>query len=138
VGGGRNHRGSLSEGVLIKENHIRACGGLGKAVAAMQRAGLALLQIEVEATTRAEVEAALAAGAQRILLDNMSVGEVREMVELVHARALLEVSGGVSLESVRRLAETGVDAISVGRITHSAPGVDVSMLVRDVWTGSAR
>jgi nicotinate-nucleotide pyrophosphorylase (carboxylating) len=136
VGGGCNHRSSLSEGVLIKENHILACGGLQKAVAGMQRAGLALLQIEVEASTRAEVEEALAAGAQRILLDNMGVAEIRDMVDLVRGRATLEVSGGVNLESVRRIAETGVDAISVGRITHSAPGVDLSMLVRNVWTKS--
>ena len=133
IGGGTNHRSSLSEGVLIKENHILACEGIRNAVDAIRKNLPYLLRIEVEATTREEVEEALKAGADRILLDNMPVKTIREMVKLVMDRVPLEVSGCVALENVRDIAETGVDGISVGRITHSAPGVDISMLVRDVW-----
>jgi len=135
VGGGANHRASLSEAVLIKENHIRACGGIREAVKGFQQGSRPLLTIEVECTTCKEAEEALGAGASRILLDNMTVEQIREVVERLRGRANLEVSGGVTLENVRRIAETGINSISVGRITHSAPGADISMLVKDVWTG---
>jgi len=138
LGGGVNHRSSLSEGVLIKENHILACGGIREAVARMRAGCPPLLEIEVETTNRREVEEALAAGVRRILLDNMGVEEIREIVGLVRGRAVLEASGGVNLENVRRIAETGVADISVGRIIHSAPGVDISMLVRDVREPSGK
>lgn len=131
VGGGANHRSSLSEGVLIKENHIHACGGLGNAVRAARGNAPYLLRIEVEAGTLDEVREALDAGVDIVLLDNMSVETVREAVRLVAGAVQLEVSGGVSLDNLRALAETGVDAISVGRITHSAPAVDISMLLED-------
>ena len=133
VGGGTNHRSTLSEGVLIKENHILACGGIRTAVDAIRRNLPYLLRVEVEASTIEEVEEAVEAGADRILLDNMAMEVIRESVKRVGGRIPLEVSGSVALENVRSIAETGVDGISVGRITHSAPGVDISLLVRDAW-----
>ncbi len=131
VGGGVNHRSSLSEGILVKENHLAACGGVSEAVKAIRRNAPHTLRVEVEASTMEEVEEAVAAGVEVILLDNMSIATIREAVKRVHGAARLEVSGGVRLENVREMAETGVDAISVGRLTHSAPGVDISMLLED-------
>lgn len=129
VGGGVNHRSSLSEGILVKENHLAACGGIAKAVRALKEKSPHTLRIEVEASTLEEVDEALAAGVDAILLDNMTIETIRDAVKRVRGAVQLEVSGGVTLENVRRIAETGVDAISVGRLTHSAPGVDVSMLL---------
>jgi len=131
MGGGANHRSSLSDGILIKENHIRACGGIGRAVRKALASARHGLRVEVEATTLEEVREALEAGAETILLDNMDTETLREAVRLVSGAARLEASGGVTLENVREIAETGVDLISVGRITHSAPGVDISMLVEE-------
>jgi len=116
-GGGRNHRAGLYDGVLVKENHLRLAGGVTAA-------------IEVEAETLAQVREALDGGAPRILLDNMSPEEVREAVELAAGRAELEASGGVSLGTVRAYAETGVDFVSVGALTHSARSLHVSLEVR--------
>lgn len=130
AGGGQNHRYALCDGILIKENHIHAAGGV---TAAIQRAKVAAphtIKVEVETTTIAEVEEALAAAADIILLDNMSLDELREAVKLVDGRALTEASGGVNLKSVRAIAETGVDLISVGALTHSFRAVDISMLFR--------
>jgi len=138
VGGGVSHRASLSEGVLIKENHLRACGGIRQAVEAVRALCPQLREVEVEVTNAAETKEALEAGVSRILLDNMTLDDLRSMVSLVRGRATLEVSGGVGLENVRCIADTGVDLISVGRISHSAPGVDLSMLVRDVWDPSSK
>ena len=128
-GGGRNHRAGLYDGVLVKENHLRVAGSVAAALAALDgRAdGLA---VEVEAETLAQVREALAGGAPRILLDNMSPEEVREAVELTAGRAELEASGGVSLATVRAYAETGVDFVSVGALTHSARSLHVSLEVR--------
>jgi len=137
LGGGSSHRASLSEGVLIKENHILACGGIRTAVRRARESLPQLLRVEVEATTPAEVDEALAAGADLILLYNMTADTIRAVVERVRGVVPLEVSGGVSLDNVRDLAETGVDGISVGRITHSAPGADLSMLVRHAWVQTA-
>lgn len=131
MGGGVNHRSSLSEGILVKENHLSACGGVSKAVRAIREKSPHTLRLEVEASTLEEVEQALAEGVEAILLDNMPIETIREAVKRVGGAAQLEVSGGVTLENVRSFAETGVDAISVGRITHSAPGVDISMLLTD-------
>lgn len=131
VGGGSNHRSSLSEGILIKENHILACGGIGNAVRRAREGAPHCLRVEVEATTLEEVREAMGAGAETILLDNMSLETIRSAVRLVAGSARLEVSGGVTLENVRAIAETGVDRISVGRLTHSASGMDISMLVRE-------
>jgi nicotinate-nucleotide pyrophosphorylase (carboxylating) len=125
-GGGTNHRFGLYDMVLIKNNHIDQAGSVAAAVALARQANHSL-QIEVEARTPAEVSEALAAGATRILLDNMSLSEMREAVKLGAGRATLEASGNVNLDSVRAIAETGVDFISVGALTHSARAFDVSL-----------
>jgi len=129
-GGGTNHRLGLDDGVLIKDNHIAVCGGVGAAVRQARSRASALLRIEVECTTLAEVQEALDARADIILLDNMATSQISEAVRLVSGRALLEASGNMSLERVREVAETGVDFISVGALTHSAPAVDLSMALR--------
>jgi nicotinate-nucleotide pyrophosphorylase (carboxylating) len=125
-GGGQNHRLGLYDGILIKDNHLRVAGSLAEAVARARETGAA---VEVECDTLAQVREALAAGADSILLDNMSVSELREAVELARGQARLEASGGVTLETVRAIAETGVDFISVGALTHSARALDVSLEV---------
>jgi nicotinate-nucleotide pyrophosphorylase (carboxylating) len=125
-GGGQNHRLGLYDGILIKDNHLRVVGSLAEAVARAKETGAA---VEVECDTLAQVREALAAGADSILLDNMSVSELREAVELARGQARLEASGGVTLETVRAIAETGVDFISVGALTHSARALDVSLEV---------
>lgn len=128
MGGGANHRMDLAEMALIKDNHLAAVGGdVGIAVARARKALPKGAEIEVEADTIEQVRAALAAGADRILLDNMTTGEMREAVALVSGRARLEASGGVTLHTVRAIAETGVDDISVGALTHSAPALDLSL-----------
>jgi nicotinate-nucleotide pyrophosphorylase (carboxylating) len=129
-GGGRNHRFGLSDGVLIKDNHLAAIGGpdrVTQAVREARRQAPHTTKIEVEVTTLDEVEEATAAGADIIMLDNMSVATMAEAVRMVAGRALLEASGGVRLETVRAIAETGVDLISVGALTHSAPALDISL-----------
>ena len=126
VGGGNNHRFSLSDGILIKENGIRAAGGIAAAVAAARGAAHHLVRIEVEAETMAEVEQAVDAGADAVLLDNMTPGAVREAVARFGGRVFLEASGGIHLGNVEEYARTGVRAIAVGAITHSAPAFDIS------------
>jgi nicotinate-nucleotide pyrophosphorylase (carboxylating) len=127
AGGGVNHRRGLFDAMLVKENHSALAGGVGEAARrALERAPEGV-PVEVECANLAEVEEALGAGAQRILLDNMSPAELRRAVALVGGRAALEASGGVSLATVREIAETGVDSISVGALTHSAPALDVSL-----------
>lgn len=128
-GGCFNHRSSLGEHVLIKDNHIAAAGSLGKAVDLARAAAPHLAKIEVEATTLAEVKAALRARAEVILLDNMSPEMIRAAVSLVAGAAVIEVSGGVRLETVRNFALPGVDVISVGALTHSAAAVDLSLTI---------
>jgi len=128
-GGGQNHRAGLYDGVLIKENHLRVAGGVTAALAALD-GRVDGLPVEVEAETISQVREALEGGAPRILLDNMSPEEVREAVELASGRAELEASGGVSLATVRAYAETGVDFVSVGALTHSARSLHVSLEVR--------
>lgn len=128
AGGGTNHRTSLYDGVLIKENHIRAAGGITVAIERARRRIPHTLKIEVETATLEEVAEALAAGADIILLDNMQLRQLEEAVALIGGRAKAEASGGVNLETVRAIAETGVDLISVGALTHSSRAVDISML----------
>ena len=128
-GGGSNHRAGLYDGVLVKENHLRVAGGVTAALAALD-GRVDGLPVEVEAETLAQVREAIDAGAPRILLDNMSPEEVREAVEAVAGRAELEASGGVSLGTVRAYAETGVDFVSVGALTHSARSLHVSLEVQ--------
>jgi nicotinate-nucleotide pyrophosphorylase (carboxylating) len=127
-GGGRNHRAGLYDGVLVKENHLRVTGGVSAALAALD-GRVNGLPVEVEAETLAQVREAIDGGAPRILLDNMSPEEVREAVELTAGRAELEASGGLSLGTVRAYAETGVDFVSVGALTHSARSLHVSLEV---------
>jgi nicotinate-nucleotide pyrophosphorylase (carboxylating) len=127
AGGGRNHRFGLYDGVLIKENHITAAGGIKKAVLSARNRIDHLKKIETEVTNLEELAQALDAGADAILLDNMSVNQVKQAVEWVNGRALLEASGGIDLENVRAYASTGVDFISVGALTHSVRAVDISL-----------
>jgi nicotinate-nucleotide pyrophosphorylase (carboxylating) len=129
VGGGFNHRQRLDDGILIKENHIVAAGGLSEAVAAARAGAPHGMKVEVECRTLREVDAALHAGAEIILLDNMSLDQLTQAVRRIAGRAVVEASGGVNLETVRAIAETGVDVISVGALTHSAPAVDLHMLL---------
>ena len=129
AGGGTNHRMGLYDAILIKENHIALAGGLAKTVADAKATGM---PVEVECRDLEEAEAALTAGAERLLLDNMAPDELRQAVELrdrAGGGATLEASGGVDLESVREVAESGVEFISVGALTHSAPALDLSMLI---------
>jgi len=125
-GGGANHRSGLDDAILVKENHLRIAGGIALAVAALRNGQ----PIEVEAETLADVAEALEAGVDRILLDNMSPAGVAEAVELVAGRVPLEASGGISLGNVRAYAETGVEFISIGALTHSARSLHVSLEVR--------
>jgi nicotinate-nucleotide pyrophosphorylase (carboxylating) len=129
VGGGFNHRMRLDDGILIKENHITAAGGLAAAVSAAQTGAPHGIKVEVECRTLSEVREALATRAEIILLDNMTVAELGEAVRVIGGRAVVEASGGVSLDNVRVIAETGVDIISVGALTHSVPAIDMSMLL---------
>ena len=128
AGGGVNHRAGLYDMVLIKENHAAIAGGVGAAVRAAA-AAFPELPLEVECATRAEVDEALAAGAQRILLDNMEPDALRDTVAHVTGRAQLEASGGIGFDALREYAETGVDWISIGALTHSAPALDLSLLL---------
>jgi nicotinate-nucleotide pyrophosphorylase (carboxylating) len=128
MGGGHNHRFSLADGVLIKENHITAAGSLTAAVQRAKDRVPHTLRIEVETRDLDEVAEALAAGAEIILLDNMDTDLLRQAVQLIDGRARTEASGGVNLETVRAIAETGVDFISVGALTHSVRAADISML----------
>ncbi len=129
VGGGQNHRMGLYDMVLIKENHIAAAGSLRAAVERVRARNRERLPVEVEVRTLEELEEALALGVRRILLDNMDLETLQEAVERTGGRARLEASGGVTLETVRAVAETGVDFISVGALTHSAPALDLSLLI---------
>ncbi len=128
AGGGVNHRVGLYDAILIKENHAALAGGVGEAVR-RARAAAPDLPLEVECRNLAEVEEALEAGAPQILLDNMSPDELRAAVEHVSGRAILEASGGMNAETLGVAARTGVDFISVGALTHSAPALDLSLLL---------
>jgi nicotinate-nucleotide pyrophosphorylase (carboxylating) len=128
VGGGLNHRFGLFDAILIKDNHIRLAGGVPSAVSAA-RAHNPGLPVEIEAETLAQVDAALAAEADVILVDNMSTDDIRTAVARVSGRARIEISGGVTIDRIPELASTGADFISVGALTHSAPAVDISFEV---------
>ncbi len=129
VGGGINHRTGLYDGVLIKENHIAASGGIMEAVRRSRSYIPHTLKIEIETESLADVQEALSAGADIIMLDNMDLLTMGEAVRIIAGRAVIEASGGVNLSTVRAIAETGVDIISVGALTHSAPAMDISMLL---------
>jgi nicotinate-nucleotide pyrophosphorylase (carboxylating) len=130
AGGAHNHRMGLYDAILIKENHIAAAGGIAQAVALARAAAPELAAtLEVEVRSPKEIEQALAVGAPRLLLDNMDVAQLRDAVALVAGRAQLEDSGGVTLKTLRERAETGVEWISMGALTHSAPALDLSMIL---------
>lgn len=126
MGGAENHRMRLDDGLLIKDNHVGVAGGVAEAVRAAKEYGSGL-PIQVEVDRVEQIEPALAAGAERLLLDNMKPDTLREAVKVVAGRVPLEASGGVNLDTIRAIAETGVDYISVGRITQSAPAVDIGL-----------
>ena len=128
-GGGVNHRGSLSDQALVKDNHVLAAGGVVQAYDAV-RARYPDLPVQVEVTTLAQLEELLAAGAPDILLDNMSTDQMAEAVRITAGRARLEASGGLTVERAREVAETGVDFLAVGALTHSAPVLDIAMDLR--------
>ncbi len=131
-GGGANHRFGLSDGVLIKDNHIKACGSVKRALKLAKEKLSHVYRIEIEVKNLEELAEALEAGAEAILLDNMDTRTLREAVRIARQKnpsVLLEASGGVTLENVREIAETGVDLISIGRLTHSAPAVDLNLKI---------
>ncbi len=131
LGGGQNHRMRLDDMVLIKDNHIAAAGSIPAAVRRVREHNAQGLPIEVEVKTWAELEVAVALRPDRIMLDNMTVDQMRHAVEWVAGRVPLEASGGITLESVRAVAETGVDYISVGALTHSVTALDISLEVKE-------
>lgn len=127
AGGGRNHRRGLYDAVLIKDNHVEAVGSVAEAVRRARKKVGRNIHVEVEIDDLVDLEPAIRAGADIVLLDNMRPAQLRRAVALARGRVLLEASGGITLANVRRVAETGVDFISVGRITHSAPALDVAL-----------
>lgn len=134
TGGGTNYRFGLDDGILIKDNHIAVAGSIGEAIRRARSVTGPHLRIAVEADTLEQAEEALTAGADHILLDNMDLADLRAAVRLCAGRATTEASGGITLDNVREVAETGVDFISIGRLTHSAPALDLGM---DVILGTA-
>jgi nicotinate-nucleotide pyrophosphorylase (carboxylating) len=135
-GGGENHRMSLSDAVLVKDNHVAAAGGVAEAFAAV-RAARPELTIEVEVDTVAQAREVIDAGAQLVLLDNMTLADMRTIVEYARGRAKLEASGGLTLEHAREVAETGVDYLAVGALTHSAPALDIGLDISDRATSGS-
>ena len=127
VGGGYNHRFGLHDGILIKDNHIRITGGITQAVKLIRKRIKAESKIEVETSTLAEVMEAISAGADVIMLDNMPTEVMRQAVEIINRKALTEASGGINLENVRNVAETGVDFVSIGALTHSPRALDIGL-----------
>jgi nicotinate-nucleotide pyrophosphorylase (carboxylating) len=132
LGGGQNHRLRLDDGILIKNNHLQLVGGIRAAVEKAKRHRPAGYNIEVEVTSLAQLEEALECGADGVLLDNMTPVEVRQCVERAAGHMRLEVSGGIDATNIRAYAETGVDYISVGALTHSAPAVDINFRIEPV------
>jgi nicotinate-nucleotide pyrophosphorylase (carboxylating) len=126
-GGGFNHRFGLDDAILIKDNHVAVAGGIPSAVERVRRGLGHMVRIEIEVDTLAQLDEALALGVDTILLDNMTIEEMKQAAALAHGRAILEASGGVTAASVRAIAETGIDYISVGAITHSARSLDVAL-----------
>ena len=129
VGGGRNHRFNLSDAAMLKDNHIDACGGITEAVAKFRSKAGHMIKVEVETRNIDEVMEALAAGADVIMLDNMSIPDMAEAVKAVDGRAVLEASGNITLDNIAEVAKTGVDVISMGALTHSVQAFDISMRV---------
>jgi nicotinate-nucleotide pyrophosphorylase (carboxylating) len=129
MGGGMNHRIGLYDAALVKDNHIEATGSISEAVKAVRRHAPFMAKVEVEASSLKQVQEAIDAGADVIMLDNMTLAQMAEAVKLVNKRAWVEASGGITLETIRQVAATGVDFISSGALTHSAPVVDFNMKI---------
>ena len=129
IGGAHNHRMGLYDGVLIKDNHIAACGGIAAAVKKVRQSISHLIKVEVETGTLEAVQEALEAGVDVIMLDNMELDQIRQAVRIINKRVLVEASGNVTRQQLKALAQTGVDLISIGALTHSAPAVDLSMCI---------
>ena len=129
AGGGFNHRSGLFDGILVKDNHIKAVGNLKKSLDAMKNRNH-LLKIEVEVNSIKTFMAALKAGADIIMLDNMKVQDIKKAVKMSKGKVLLEASGGITLDNIRDIADTGVDFISVGALTHSAAAADISLKIQ--------
>ena len=127
IGGGKNHRFGLNDGIMIKDNHIEAAGGIGNAIYLARKNSSFLRMIEVEVENICEVKEAIEAKADIVMLDNMDINTMREAVKFIDKRVLVEASGNVNLENIREIAETGVDFISTGAITHSFKALDISM-----------
>ncbi|MEN6321441.1 MAG: carboxylating nicotinate-nucleotide diphosphorylase [Syntrophaceae bacterium] len=130
IGGGTNHRFALYDGVLIKDNHIAAAGGISHALARVRHHLPHTLKVEIEVKNLQELEEALNAGADVIMLDNMTIEQMKKAVEIVNGKVPLEASGNVTLTNVKQIAETGVDFISVGALTHSVPASDISLIIK--------
>ncbi len=126
-GGGVNHRFGLDDAILIKDTHVAACGGVAEAVRRAKTAAGHLMKVEVEVDSLAQLDEALPYAPDVVMLDNFSLDDLREAVRRVGGAVTLEASGGVNLQTVRAIAETGVDVISVGALTHSAPALDVGL-----------
>jgi len=131
VGGGFNHRFGLFDGILIKDNHLQAAGGVKNALTLARKKAPHLMKIEIEVTNLEEFREAIKHGADAILLDNMTPADIRQAVAIADGRVILEASGGIMLDNVRTYAETGVDIISIGALTHSACAVDISMEIEN-------
>ena len=129
MGGGKNHRSGLFDGVLIKDNHIKACGGIRSAIEKAKENIPHISKIEVEVSDLNQVREAVDSGADIIMLDNMDIAEMEKAVQLINKRAVVEASGGVNLDTIADIAKTGVDLISVGALTHSARACDISMTI---------
>ena len=129
VGGAYNHRMGLFDGVLIKDNHIAVCGGISKAIKQVKNSVSHLIKIEVEVSDLSGAKEALKAGADVIMLDNMNLHQIKEAVNLIEGKAVVEVSGGFTKKDLALLADTGIDIISIGALTHSAKSVDISMRI---------
>lgn len=130
VGGAHNHRMGLYDGVLIKDNHIAVCGGIKKTIENIKDKLSHLVKIEVEVSDLDSVKQALEAGADVIMLDNMDIGQINEAIKFINGKSVVEISGSVTIDSLNQLADTGVDIISAGALTHSARSVDISMQIR--------
>jgi nicotinate-nucleotide pyrophosphorylase (carboxylating) len=130
AGGATNHRMGLYDAILIKNNHITAAGGVR---AALQRTSTSTLSVEIEVRTESELEEALACGAKHLLLDNLTPADAKAWITRIAGRATVELSGGITLDTVRAYAETGADYISVGALTHSAPAVDINFRLQHLW-----
>jgi nicotinate-nucleotide pyrophosphorylase (carboxylating) len=130
VGGAHNHRMGLYDGVLIKDNHIAVCGGIKKTIEKIKDKLSHLVKIEVEVSDLDSVKQALEAGADVIMLDNMDIGQINEAIKFINGKSMVEISGSITIDSLNQLADTGVDIISAGALTHSARSVDISMRIR--------